>query len=262
MTHPPTPKMKQALRDIIRSKSISAKANTITGLIKRGLADSSGALTHDGWKQAIVLLPLAEQCHHLGITHEKLSGLNFQQTPELTAWRHFLSSGYAGSYCEGGSILLLIRSAALNVLARLNTFGSRQDACTRFTEAQLTILHEHSDLILSAIRSADSQQVVRHFIEIYSSLMVQEWYPGLTPFAIASLFDTLGAERLAQITSAIMEDPYLYRAGWPDLTMTNGSEMLWAEIKTTDRLHMSQITTLHRMKPLLSGNIRVIQLVA
>ncbi len=91
--------------------------------------------------------------------------------------------------------------------------------------------------------------------------MVQEWYPGLTPSAIASLFDTLGAERLAQITSAIMEDPYLYRAGWPDLTMTNGTEMLWAEIKTTDRLHMSQITTLHRMKPLLPGKIRVIQLV-
>lgn len=262
MTHPPTPEMKQALRDIIRSKSISAKANTIKGLIKRGLADSSGALTHDGWKQAIVMLPLVEQCHHLGITHEKLSGLNFKQAPELTAWRHFLSSGYAGGYCEGGPILLLIRSAALNVLARLNKSGSRQDACTRGTEGQLTTLHEHSDLILSAIRSANSQQVVRHFIEIYSSRMVQEWYRGLTPFAIASLFDTLGEERLAQIASAIMEDPFLYRAGWPDLTMTNGSEMLWAEIKTTDRLHLSQITTLHRMKPLLSGNIRVIQLVA
>ena len=257
-----TTEMKHALQNIISNKSILAKANTITGLVKRGFVDSTGALTHNGWKQAIVMLPLAEQCHHLGIAYEELSGLNFQGHPELASWRHFSSSGYTGGYCEGGSILLLIRSAALNILARLNTFGSRQDACTRFTEAQLTILHEHSDLILSAICSADSQQVVRHFSEIYSSLIVQEYYPGLTPSAIASLFDTLGAERLAQITSAIMEDPYLYRAGWPDLTMTNGSEMLWAEIKTTDRLHMSQITTLRRMKPLLSGNIRVIQLVA
>lgn len=247
---------------MIRSKAISAKANIIAGLVKRGFVDSAGALTHNGWKQAIVMLPLAEQCHHLGITHEKLHGLNFQKIPELTSWQHFSSVGYAGGYCEGGPILLLIRAAALDVLARLNTFGSRQDACTRFTEAQLTILHEHSDLILNAIRTADSQQVVRHFNEIYSSLMVQEYYPGLTPSAIASLFDTLGTESLAQITSAIMEDPYLYRAGWPDLTMTNGTEMLWAEIKTTDRLHISQITTIHRMKPLLPGNIRVIQLVA
>jgi hypothetical protein len=254
--------MTQALRDIIRNKAISAKANTITGLAKRGLADSTGALTHNGWKQAIVLLPLAEQCHHLGITHEKLSGLNFQQTPELASWQYFASYGYAGGYCEGGPILLLIRSAALNALARLNSFGSRKDACTRFTEAQLTILHEHSELILNAIRSSDTQQVAQHFSEIYSSLMVQECYPGLTPSVIASLFDTLGSERLAQITSAIMEAPYLYRAGWPDLIMTNGSEMLWAEIKTTDRLHMSQITTLYRMKPLLSGNLRVIQLIS
>jgi hypothetical protein len=68
---------------------------------------------------------------------------------------------------------------------------------------------------------------------------------------MASLFIALGSERLAQITAAIMEAPYSYRAGWPDLTMTNGEQMLWAEVKTTDRLHMSQISILHRMKPLL-----------
>jgi hypothetical protein len=191
-----------------------------------------------------------------------LSGLNFHGNPELAAYQHFSSLGYSGGYCEGGPILLLIRAAALDILARLNTFGSRPDACTRFTEAQLTILKDDTYLILNAIRSANSHQVVRNFSEIYSALMVQEWYPGLTPAAIAALFDTLGTERLAQITSAIMEDPYSYRAGWPDLTMTNGTEMLWAEIKTTDRLHMSQITTLYRMKPLLPGRITVVQLVS
>jgi hypothetical protein len=103
--------------------------------------------------------------------------------------------------------------------------------------------------------------VVRGFNEIYTSLMVQESYPGLTAEAMASLFIALGSERLAQITAAIMEAPYSYRAGWPDLTMTNGEQMLWAEIKTPDRLHMSQISTLHRMKPLLPGCVRVVHLV-
>lgn len=262
MARPPTPEMQKALRDLIRNKAIVTRANTITGLIKRGLADSSGCLTHIGWKQAVAMLPLAEQCQHLGIAYEKLSGINIQKTPEFSSWRHFSSFGYAGGYCEGGPILLLIRSAALNILERFNTFGSRQDACTRCTEAQLTILREHSDLILSAIRSVETLQVVQHFNEIYNSLLIREWYPGLTPPAMTSLFNSLGPERLAQITAAIMEDPYLYRAGWPDLTMAKGSEMLWAEIKTTDRLHMSQITTIHRMKPLLPGKICVIQLVA
>jgi hypothetical protein len=77
---------------------------------------------------------------------------------------------------------------------------------------------------------------------------------------MASLFNSLGSETLAQITEAIMEAPYSYRAGWPDLTMTNGDTMLWAEIKTTDRLHMSQISTLDRMKSLLPGEIRVVHI--
>lgn len=262
MTRPLSTEMNRTLLNLVRGEVITAKENTIAGLVTRGFIDPYGKLTHEGWKQAVVMLPLVEQCQSMGVDYEKLSGLDFRDNPELAAWHHFASLGYSGGYCEGGPILLLIRAAALDVLTQLNTFGSRQDACSRFTEAQLAIHKESSDLILDAIRSADSHQVVQNFNEIYSSLMVQEWYPGLTPAAITSLFDILGAELLALITSAIMEDPYQYRAGWADLTMSNGSEMLWAEIKTTDRLHMSQITTLYRMKPLLPGRIRVIQLVA
>ena len=197
----------------------------------------------------------------MGIAYEKVHGLDAGNHPEYAAWRHFSSIGYSGAYCEGGPILLLIRAAALDVLTSLNTFNSRQDACSRFTEAQLTIHQEHSNLILSTIRSADTVHVVRSFNEIYTSLLVQECYPGLTAEAMASLFIALGSEMLAQITAAIMEAPYSYRAGWPDLTMTNGEQMLWAEVKTTDQLHMSQISTLHRMKPLLPGCVRVVQLV-
>ncbi len=42
--------------------------------------------------------------------------------------------------------------------------------------------------------------------------------------------------------------------------MVKGLDMLWVEIKTTDRLHLSQINTISRMKPLLPGNMRVVQL--
>lgn len=255
-----TAQMKSLLRGAVRGEKIAANANTSAELVRRGLLDSTGALTNDGWKHAIAMLPLSEQCHHLGITYEKLHGLDFKKAPEIAAWKHYSSIGYVGGHCEGGPILLLIRSAALNVLAKLNTFGSRQDACNRFTEAQLFILRDHSDLILNEVRSVSREVLVQNFTEIYKSPMIQEWYPGLTPEAMASIFDTLTSERLAKITLAIMEDPYKYRAGWPDLTMTSGTELLWAEIKTTDRLHMSQITTLHRMMPLLPGKIRVVQL--
>ena len=173
---------------------------------------------------------------------------------------HFLDQGFVGAYCEGGPVLLLIRAAALDVLAQFNHFG-RSDACTRFTEAQLTIYKESSELILNAVRNADVAQVESHFKEIYMFPQIPEYYPGLTEGIMSSFFAAIGAERLAQITAAIMENPYSYRAGWPDLTMVKGSDMLWVEIKTTDRLHISQIMTIFRMKPLLPGNIRVVQLI-
>ena len=216
-------------------------------------------LSHEAWCAEVAQLPLVEQCLQLGITHEKIEDLPYGKKPEIDALNYFLAQGFTGAYCEGGPVLLLIRAAALDVLAQFN-FRGRSDACTRFTEAQLTIYKESSELILNTIRNTDKAQVVSHFNEIYMSPQIPEYYPGLTAGIISSLFAAIGAERLAQITAAIMENPYSYRAGWPDLTMEKGSEMLWLEIKTTDRLHMSQIMTMFRMKPLLPGNMCVVQL--
>jgi len=216
-------------------------------------------LLHKTWCEEIATLPLAEQCLQLDITHEKLD-LPFGKKPEIDGLNHFLTQGFVGAYCEGGPVLLLVRAAALDVLAEINFFG-RRDACTRFTEAQLTIYKESSELILNAVRNADIAQVESQFKEIYMFPQTREYYPGLTTAIMSSLFAAIGAERLAQITAAIMENPYVYRAGWPDLTMVKGgANMLWVEIKTTDRLHISQIMTIFRMKPLVPGNMRVVQI--
>ena len=183
----------------------------------------------------------------------------YGKKPEIDALSYFRNQGFVGGYCEGGPVLLLIRAAALDLFAQLNILN-RSDACTRFTEAQLTIYKESSELILDTIRNADKAQVVRNFDEIYNYEQIPQYYPGLNSDIMSALFTAIGAERLTQVTAAIMEDPYSYRSGWPDLTMVKGDEMLWGEIKTTDRLHTSQIMTIYRMKPLLPGSIRVIQL--
>lgn len=215
-------------------------------------------LPHEAWCAEIAQLPLAEQCLQLQITLEKLEGLPYGKKPEIDALNHFLAQGFVGAYCEGGPALLLIRAAALDVLAQFNIFG-RSDACTRFTEAQFIIYKESSELILNAIRNTDVAQIIRNFKEIYMYPQIPKYYPGLTADIMSSLFAAIGAERLSQIAAAIMENPSC-RSGWPDLTMVNGSNMLWVEIKTTDRLHISQIMTIFRMKPLLPGDVRVVQL--
>jgi len=255
-----TEEMKRCLRHLVCGENVSVKSSTGSALIARGLVTEDHTLTPEGWMLSVGMLPLKEQCNLLNIPHEKISGLDFRGFPELAAWRYYTSLGYVGAYCEGGLVLLLIRSAALEALANLNTFESREDACTRFTEAQLEIHKAHASQLLAIIRSSNATQVASAFEEIYASPMISEWYPGITTDAVIRVFTVLGPERLAAITSAIMEAPYTYRAGWPDLTMTNGTEMLWAEVKTTDKLHHSQITTLRRMKALLPGQIRVVQL--
>lgn len=216
-------------------------------------------LPHEAWCKEIAQLPLGQQCLKLGITHEKINDFSYGKKPEIDALNHFSAQGFVGAYCEGGPILLLIRAAALDVFAQFSCF-SRNHACTGFTEAQLTMYRESSELILNTIRNTNETQVVRHLEEIYMSPLIPRDYPGLTAEIASSLFAAIGAERLAQIAAAIMEDPYKYRSGWPDLTMAKGADMLWVEIKTTDRLNANQIMTISRMKLLLPGNLRVVQL--
>lgn len=255
-----SPDMRKALRKLLQDGGQSVARGTLNALVRRDLANEDGSLTREGWIWAMTMVPLKEQCRRLGIRLQTIEGLDFKGRPEKAAWEHFTRQGYTGGYCEGGPILLLIRAAALPTLARLNTFKSRGDACTRATEAQLTILEDKGDEILGEVSKVTPKRVRARFREIYSRAFVRETYPGLTADAVSNLFATLGNDTLVAITRALMEDPYQYRSGWPDLTMTNGDNLIWYEVKTTDKLHGSQIATLRRMLPLLPGDVGVIRL--
>lgn len=252
--------MKRALRDLIRYGSSSATRNTTRALCDRDLCESDSTLTERGRYEAIALLPLQEQCRLLDLHFDSISVSELESSPEIQAFEVFRRRGYVGAYCEGRALLLLIRCAGLNALAKLNTLGSREDACMRFTEAQLTILVDYLEEILESIRCASEESVVESFIEIYRSVFIREWHPGLTEETIRALYRVIGPIKLAEITHAIAKDPYAYRSGWPDLTLTNYSEIRWIEVKTTDRLHLSQIQTIARMKSVVPGTFEVVQL--
>lgn len=252
--------MRGALRSLLGTETSAIRRGTLNALRSRGYVDSNSELTAEGWRQAVATSELAVQCEQLNIPIQGVSGLDYQDHPELAAWRYFEQQGYAGTYCEGGAVLVLIRAASLDVLEQLNPFGSREDACHRFTEAQLTIHENHTAEIAAAVESATVDSVVKGFREIYKPLFIQEAYPGLNDENIVALFETIGAKQLRILTEAIAENPYQYRAGWPDLTLTDGSCGLWIEVKTTDKLHVSQITTIQRMRKLMPGELRVVQL--
>lgn len=73
--------------------------------------------------------------------------------PEEVVGQAYATGGARVSSYEGGSVLLLLKAAALETLARLNTFNDRDDAIVRFLEAQMTILTEHTDEIVDTVRS-------------------------------------------------------------------------------------------------------------
>ncbi len=156
-------------------------------------------------------------------------------------------------------MLLLMKAACLDRLMELNALGAA-DSLTRFLEAQFVINAAHMESIIQAVASATGEQVVRNFHAIYAA-GVDQYYPGVSAGLIEQLFAALG-HQLAGITSRFYSDSYCYRAGWPDITAVRDGRVLFREVKTTDKLHTSQIETITSVLLPEGLEVDVLQLVA
>lgn len=160
--------------------------------------------------------------------------------PELIALDHFTTQGHLGSWCEGGTLLLTIKAAALPALIRRNTFRSRQDARTRYLEAQCVLLADYQEEILEEIRGATDGGVAAAATEILSEPFIQQYFPRVRAENITALWRALGRSLVTDISCTFFRAPYDFRAGWPDLTLIRGNNVRFVEVKTTDLLHPSQ----------------------
>lgn len=253
--------MRTALRQLLAGNFEDVNRNTTNALHRRGLVGEHNRLTHEGWTLAVEASVLSVQCAEMGLEVIKLHGLDFKGQPENAAYEYFATQGFIGGSCEGGALLLLIRAAALDYLHKVNTFGSRVDACNRFTEAQLWIHKDKISEICSAIELAKPSDIAENFCEIYLNPEICEIYPRLDSEKILAIASALTMPCLSSIVRAIALDPYTFRSGWPDLTIVDkGGNFLWTEVKTTDKLHRSQITTITEMRSLLPGKVVVVHL--
>jgi hypothetical protein len=251
--------MQKTLTDLLKGTEYRQTSNTINALMRRGLITAQGMLTQQGRELAITFLPLEQQCEQLGLPIYDAVG-PYNSEPEHFLWQHFKGLGFCVAYCEGGAFLTLIKAAALSILTEINTFNSTDDACTRFIEAQFTIHKEKAADILDVIEHAKLKDVEANFEEIYKHFIVQEAYPGLETAFISSLFSAVGSKCLRNIAEFLFEDSYCYRNGWPDLTLVKDGRIWLFEVKTTDRLHLSQIKTIPRMQKIIPAQFAVIHL--
>jgi len=161
--------------------------------------------------------------------------------PELLAIEHYASNGWCGSWCEGGTLNLTMKSAALPFLIKHNSFGNPTDAITRYFEAQCTILRDRHEELLAQVQQTTRGQMRSMAKRLLADTFVRDAYPRVTVSGILALWEALGRQTFVKITATFLTDPYRFRAGWPDLTLVRDNSVRFVEIKTTDTLRAAQI---------------------
>ena len=251
--------MRDALKIILSTEETKQiNKNTLNSLSTRKFIHDN-QLTREGWLYAISLLHLNAQCKILNLELIELN-LNHTDRPEVSALRYFENNGYIGSHIEGTTIFNILKALMLDKLHCYNPFHDRNDACARFLEAQFTILKEKSEELISEILQTPKSIFLKNFDEIKNHPFISSNYPELDIRFAEKLFDIIDKQHLVNIAKKFSEAPYRYRSGWPDLTLIKGNQIEFVEVKTTDKLHLSQIDTISTMKQVIPYTFKVLRL--
>ena len=233
--------------------------STLKALFDRGYIDQSGKLSGDAINYVISELTIEKQCHEINIDFEIID-LNYKSNPEKDLLKYFNDKGYVGCYYEGISIFTILKALLLNELSKHNYFGSRDDACSRYLEAQLVMLKDKSTEVIQSISKTDKQTFLNNFTEIINNKFISIRYPDLSVSFADALFEAIDSSIFINLANKINEDPYKFRSGWPDLTIVKNEDVQFIEVKTIDKLHLSQLYTIPVMREILPFKFRVVKL--
>jgi len=243
--------MDQAIRNIYKEGVVDGvNSGTLKALQDRGLLECMDKLTPEGMRYAISLMPLSKQCEEilLNIQHIPLS---YNGIPEQASLIHYQSLGYVGVSCEGIGIFTVLKALMLDKLAEYNQIDGRDDACTRYLQAQFIIHKDKIDEIILSIKSTSKESYLNNFSEIVSKQYIAITYPELSIEFAHAMYEAIELSTYTAVAIKIAEDPYKYAKGWPDLTLVRNTEVLFVEVKTTDKLHSSQLITIPVMREIL-----------
>lgn len=74
------------------------------------------------------------------------------------------------------------------------------------------------------------------------------YYPNVREHHVTSLFDALGPDRLAEISTVFATAPYDLRAGWPNLTLWQDGKVKFVKVKgPSDSFHASQARLISKL---------------
>ncbi|NTU73919.1 VRR-NUC domain-containing protein [Candidatus Roizmanbacteria bacterium] len=179
-------------------------------------------------------------------------GQNSDLSPEEVVVARLAAENKESCWCEGMGINILMRAAALDVLTKRSIFNGtqfspREDAIRGFFEGKCMTLKAFKPEILTCIKNISPRQLQANIAEICADPIVQYSFKKNYPFQgilqnfLTSLADSVDSDFIAKIAAIFFRNPYDYRSGWPDLTVIDKNGVSFIEVKTTDRLHESQL---------------------
>lgn len=182
-------------------------------------------------------------------------------SPEEVVARAVAATDGDCSWCEGGSINLLLKAATLPVLSRRNSFNDRRDAVRRFLEAQLMILSEFADELIECSMTISPAELKSNILEICADIFIRGAYPRVRADFVCRLAEAIPVELRVRMLRTYLIKPYAYRAGWPDLTALGSDGLSFIEVKTTDRFHESQLRFADEVAATLGLSCKVVQVI-
>ncbi len=253
--------MRAALRNLIRQpQKAEIKNGTLNALKRRNLVNETGQLTKEGYVFALRLCPLHEQVEFLDIPLSYIELPKSSERPEFDLMEVYRNDGWLSCFAEGGSIFVLLYAIWYDTLLPYVMEKNNNDL--DYVEYDMYNVYSYNlyldnipdsrSKLLQAIQGISRKQVATNYDKIESLQYSDTWFPygyhGISKSLILQLFDLLGRHRLERIASVFLEDRYLFSKGWPDLTLVRENDVRFVEVKTTDKLHFSQLIVMPTMQ--------------
>jgi hypothetical protein len=228
------------------------KKQTAKALQERGFLDSRGELTVSGWEQAVVLLPVEEQCRALKIPMIERRTGSVVKSPEEAVVKMLEQDGKRSYFTENSFgvhipfFFLYPFSRTWEVLTGNRLYGiSPAD----YRES-LHWLHRSLRLLPLTVKPGISRKIYSR-IELRmrrDAFFRQDLWPTEFYEEVAT---SLHPRLIRELTSLALSDYNAYHRGWPDIVVLSGNETKFIEVKTTDTFHLSQVRTIRRLRRLV-----------
>lgn len=266
-----SPAMRGSLKELLLERKPSGRipSRTLKALRNRKLVDENDKLTEAGIVVGLKHLPLKKQCEYLGLEIETPNIERNYADPAVDMLFHFKRNGHNCTYCEGISVRKVIFCLYAHELIEIpikkgvNSFFDGLSTYPFSVGLDIFLnedsIYDYKSLTAKLLHSIDgcTREI---FLLNYRSLFPKGYcWLGVDELFASQLYDILGLDTLKGIAAAIFLDPYSFYKGWPDLTIVKDRSIEFVEIKTSDKLHESQLITFPYLKENCNINIKIIK---